>query len=132
MVNPQQKRFTNTRYSKSLAAAEEAVKGKLDSYKADVHVAGNPRFIPLVFESTGGIQRLVLETVEVCTRRFGDEVPEDSTWVCSTAEQYWLQAISCALWRGNAEVVLTYFQSVQQKQGMRHMLPATSAIAGRD
>ena len=129
VVNPLQKRLLSQRYSIPLAAASEAASAKVDKYKSDLLVSGNPRFIPLVLETTGGLHRLVKETIEVCCRRFSDNVPEDATWVASSTEQYWLQAISCSLWRGNAQTALTYFKSVLRKQGVQNMLPPASSAS---
>ncbi len=130
VVNPLQKDYTNVHYSKQLAVANKAANDKAEGYKTDIQASGNPRYIPLAFESTGGVQRLVLDTIEICSKRFSSEMPEDATWVCSKPDQYWLQAISCALWRGNAKVVLSFFDSVRGRQGARHMLPPDTNAAG--
>lgn len=83
-----------------LAAAREREQEKINKYSQDCRALGMS-FSPFVMDAYGGIPDVSYRQVLLkLTSKIKDYTP--ANWAAPTAETYWLQRVSIALWSGNA------------------------------
>ena len=88
------------------AAAAATKKYKITKYLGACK-AINAHFYPLIFETSGFIDKSVFDLIAQITRSLhnqAEHIPEFTTWAAPTFKPYWLQRISIALRGGSAEM----------------------------
>lgn len=106
IIDPTGKHIVNKAAKEEGAAATHARNRKIAKYNPVVTKHGM-RFFPLIFESSGHIDKSVFDLIEALERRaqlIPDSVPEHTTWAAPNFRQYWLQRISIALQIGTADM----------------------------
>ena len=94
----------NNAAKKAGEAAAESKKYKNNKYLAPCK-AINSHFHPLIFESSGYIDKTVFDLITQISRSLHNDaefIPEYTTWAAPTFKHYWLQRISIAVRGGSA------------------------------
>jgi len=76
----------------------------------------NSHFYPLIFESSGYIDKSVFDLITQISRSLHNDaefIPEFTTWAAPTFKQYWLQRISIAIRGGSAEMSIRNWKKRQ-------------------
>jgi len=86
-----------------LEAANKGAHEKYEHYKA--YKSDQDLFWPLALETFGGLHHNVFKLLASCASRVGGAPPDSASPFAPTFSSYWLQRISCTLWRENARLV---------------------------
>jgi hypothetical protein len=87
------------------SAADTKVTKKTDKYKQFLNQTDE--FVPLVFETFGAVHPNVFHVVNTLSKRVANVPPPSATWTAPTFTAYWMQRLSCCLWRENARSIAT-------------------------
>jgi len=101
---------------KAGTAAQSIKKIKTDKYLQACKDIG-AHFYPLIFETSGFIDKSVFDLITTISRNFVNEkehIPEFTTWAAPSFKHYWLQRISIALRDGSADMSLRNWKARQQ------------------
>jgi hypothetical protein len=101
---------------KAGTAAQSIKKIKTDKYLQACKDIG-AHFYPLIFETSGFIDKSVFDLITTISRNFVNEkehIPEFTTWAAPSFKHYWLQRISIALRGGSADMSLRNWKARQQ------------------
>lgn len=74
-------------------------------------------FYPLIFETSGYIDKSVFDLITTISRNFVNEkehIPEFTTWAAPSFKHYWLQRITIALRGGSADMTQRNWKSRQE------------------
>jgi hypothetical protein len=103
IVNPLSTHLVAKAANTPRSAADAKVAKKAAKYKPFLHQSD--KFIPLVFETFGAVHPNVFHLVHTLSTRVGNQPPQSATWTAPTFTAYWMQRLSCCLWRENARSI---------------------------
>jgi hypothetical protein len=114
--NPQARHLVTQAASHQLHAANSGVKDKLQKYGP--FVKQGDRFLPIVLETFGGTHANLYELVALAGKRVNNLAPETATFAAPTFASFWIQRISIALWRENAQLAATIIHRSMDIHGL--------------
>jgi hypothetical protein len=113
--NPIAAHIVDRAASSRLAAATDAVNAKLAKYKK--FLTSQDTFWPIAFESFGGVHSNVFKLVSACARRVDNLPPDSCSFTAPTFSAYWLQRLSCTLWKENCRLASTVVEQALKLAG---------------
>ena len=125
VVNPCSKHLVAHAAKTARYAADAKAKTKISKYSRFLHLQDD--FLALVFETFGAFHPDVFKLISILSKRVGNVPPLSATWTCPTFTSYWLQRLSCCLWRENARTVTTI--SINTKNSYCHSANTSLLIA---
>jgi len=67
----------------------------------------NDDMYAMVFETFGYMDAPIFHLIHTLAERVGNLPPDTATWIAPNFKTYWIQRLSCCLWRENARTVST-------------------------
>jgi len=105
IVNPcTRARESTSALQQGHAAAVQREK-KITKYRQ--HCSNHEDFYAFAFETYGLMDSSIPHLIQVLSERVGNLPPESATWTAYTFKSYWVQRLSCCLWRENARSIET-------------------------
>jgi hypothetical protein len=98
-------------------AAKIRASDKIGKYKHAIDT-NTERFYALVIETFGHMHDHVYSLITSLSHRVDGAAPARANWTQSSFTQYWLQQLSCTLWRENATIVQQTVEFVRQMYAM--------------
>lgn len=104
--NPLAQDAVNHASNRPLYAADRAWDEKFQRYSGFIDGKSSDIFLPLVFETFGAMHRGIEQYVSTLASRVCWQPPPQALWTSPTFTAYWMQRLSCCLWRENARNVM--------------------------
>jgi hypothetical protein len=98
-----------------LAAATDGVNEKLAKYKH--FLSSQDIFWPIAIETFGGLHGNVFKLVSSCAKRVANLPPDSCSFTAPTFSAYWLQRLSCTLWKENCRLASTVVEQALKLVG---------------
>ena len=97
-----------------LANAQKANDAKLTKYFGEFN-AMTECFLPLAFEASGAMHPNVERLIHDLGKQVCDKPPLQANWTTPTYTSYWMQRLSCVLWRETASGMLRIAASASRR-----------------
>lgn len=99
-----------------LSAANEGVKEKHVKY--DKYLSPRDWFAPLAIETFGALHPNVFKVLSAASSRVANVAPDSASFTAPTFSSYWLQRLSCSLWRENSRLAAFVIKEAQHLTGI--------------
>jgi hypothetical protein len=86
-----------------LHVACKGVQEKITKYTP--MLSANDKFVPIAIETFGGLHQYVQQQISFASLRANHLPPASATYAAPTFQSYWMQRISCTLWKANANLL---------------------------